>query len=343
MRLQLFATQLTVLPFAILDWGLSPTHWHSLPACLGLYALLALPLGLVGGAFERLWRPMGIGLAPIAREDANRFGFVVGLASTIAVQALLILWTNQFNAKQIAAVLAAICLIPAGLVGLALGLVTRRLVRIVLPGSHGRNTTWLGILGLGATLFLIIHRWQRPDLWATAHFPLLPYLPLLPALWIRFGQRVRSWEKRPQWLVNIVPLPLLVATLWFPNVASDLVRSEGLAGHTVLLLRSSMDSDGDGFSSWLGGGDCNDDNKQVNPGAFDNPRDGIDQDCDGGDFVPSTPNPADRFSPLPKDYEPPRNLLFITVDTLRADRISWYDIPNDTMPKTILFCGMKKA
>jgi choline-sulfatase len=334
LRLQLFATQLAVLPFAFLDWGLSPTNWYSLPACLGLYALLALPMGLIGGAFERLWRPIGRGLAGVARQDANRIGFLVGLAATIAVHALIILWSNRFNADQIAALLAALGLIPAGLVGLALGLVARRLCLVVLPGSHGHSTGWLGALGLAVTIGLVLHRWQRPDLWASVQFPMLPYLPLLPALWIRFGQRVRAWENRPKWLVNIFPLPLLAASLWAPGVASNLVRSEGLAGHTVMLVRRSMDSDGDGFSSWLGGGDCNDANAAINPGAFDEPRDGLDQDCDGSDFTPEEVDKTILFSALPDGVEPLHNLLFVTVDTLRADRLSWYGGPNDTMPQT---------
>jgi hypothetical protein len=41
----------------------------------------------------------------------------------------------------------------------------------------------------------------------------------------------------------------------------------------------SLDHDGDGFSSTLG--DCNDCNPDINPGAFDVPHDGIDEDCDG--------------------------------------------------------------
>ena len=94
-----------------------------------------------------------------------------------------------------------------------------------------------------------------------------------------------------------------------------------------------MDTDGDGFSAWLGGGDCNDANPDINPGAFDNPRDGIDQDCDGR--ISARPNRTQGpLRQLPDDYDKPRNLVLITVDTLRADRISWYGSPNDTMPAT---------
>ena len=66
-------------------------------------------------------------------------GFLCGMAATIAVQALIVLWVDRFNAKQLAAVLAGLGLIPAGLVGLATGLVVRRIVAHFLPGSHGKN------------------------------------------------------------------------------------------------------------------------------------------------------------------------------------------------------------
>lgn len=44
------------------------------------------------------------------------------------------------------------------------------------------------------------------------------------------------------------------------------------------------DADGDGFS---GADDCNDCSAQINPGAFDFPGNGVDEDCNGGDAVDS--------------------------------------------------------
>ena len=45
------------------------------------------------------------------------------------------------------------------------------------------------------------------------------------------------------------------------------------------LVDDGVDQDGDGWT--VCNGDCNDNNKLVNPGAFEVPGDGIDNDCDG--------------------------------------------------------------
>jgi hypothetical protein len=58
--------------------------------------------------------------------------------------------------------------------------------------------------------------------------------------------------------------------------------------------QDSTDHDGDGFS-WADG-DCNDCDPNSNPGAFDVPKDGIDEDCDG--IVDDEPTGCDKNAVL---------------------------------------------
>jgi arylsulfatase A-like enzyme len=106
----------------------------------------------------------------------------------------------------------------------------------------------------------------------------------------------------------------------------------------VTLWRSVLDFDRDGSSRVLGGGDCDDFDPSLRPGALDKPQDGVDQDCDGRDAVPppSAQQPRDaavkaqqvanwRTTPeVTKLLESTRgmNLLLISVDALRADLIA---------------------
>jgi arylsulfatase A-like enzyme len=100
---------------------------------------------------------------------------------------------------------------------------------------------------------------------------------------------------------------------------------DGTAGARVLvgIGRSLIDRDGDGYSPFLGGPDCDDNNPNVHPGAEEIPNNGIDDNCMGSDRV--TPvEVADTPEPEPEDTDfklDQGNLLIIAVDTLRADRL----------------------
>lgn len=90
----------------------------------------------------------------------------------------------------------------------------------------------------------------------------------------------------------------------------------------VHIVRWPFDRDGDGASTVLGGGDCDDGDARIHPGAIDKPGDGIDQDCDGADAVAPPPPPPVVVAPpkpsIPKDLP----LILITVDALRADLLA---------------------
>jgi arylsulfatase A-like enzyme len=93
------------------------------------------------------------------------------------------------------------------------------------------------------------------------------------------------------------------------------------------MARTLTDRDGDGFSARFGGGDCDDHRADVFPGAEDKPGDGIDQDCQGGDaqgeaappVAATPPEPAVPLKPVAGAFK--GNLLLISIDALRADRL----------------------
>jgi arylsulfatase A-like enzyme len=105
------------------------------------------------------------------------------------------------------------------------------------------------------------------------------------------------------------------------GIAQSAARAELQDGVVVprlfATLQNLSDRDRDGFTSILGGLDCDDSNADIHPFAHDVPGDGIDQDCFDGDSqterAPGLGTPVTPAAPLAQ------NAILITIDAARAD------------------------
>jgi choline-sulfatase len=109
-------------------------------------------------------------------------------------------------------------------------------------------------------------------------------------------------------------------------VATAALDGRGLmAARLAPLLGTIGDRDGDGFSRYFGGLDCDDGDASIHPLAHDVPGDGIDQDCFEGDLslAAVAADRAERASRRRPPRQRVRNVVLITVDTLRADAVGF--------------------
>jgi arylsulfatase A-like enzyme len=102
------------------------------------------------------------------------------------------------------------------------------------------------------------------------------------------------------------------------------------------LAQWAFDFDRDGYSARLGGGDENDGDSLINPDAKEQIGDGVDNNLVGGDLsaddLAQWMSYHSSFQGQPFADARPYNLIFIFIDTVRADHLGAYGYHRNTSP-----------
>lgn len=243
-----------------------------------------------------------------------------------------------------AALAAAAAAIAAGFV---LGRRLEDLLRLAARRPRvGRALSWpyaplaaaagLGALGLAAWA---IRAWEtarvlplRGPLVAAVGLALaIPAAGTARRLAARLGA-LRPARRAAAWAGGAAALLLCALAFGSAGAVKGASAYTGLGGPIARTLRKAFDWDGDGYARFLGGGDCDDGDRGVHPRAPDQPGDGIDQNCVGGD-APAARAPSDpAFAPVPPGVPKDFHVLLITIDTIRADHVGAYGYPRATTP-----------
>ena len=287
---------------------------------LGLYGAAGLALAatvglLVGGVIEAI--PGGTSALRSDRDRdlpvttgllAGALGVGVAAVVNAAGQRLLI---GQMQSQKLATIAAAgmmlIAAIPAAVVALAALPLLRRLARRV-PRPSATGSTGLLLLGFGAAGVLgLVFALSRAD------WRVLDLGPLVAAgvalvlgaahgvLWFatsagrRLGARVPTAPLKLL-AVLVAAVALFTGSKLPEGAPAYQAVSDGSLGlrFALSIARRLTDHDGDGFSARFGGGDCDDHDATIYPGAEDVPGDGIDQNCEGGDAQAAAPVGAEK-------------------------------------------------
>lgn len=312
-----------------------------------LGALLAVSIDLISSALRPLpWfvRTRDVLVHPSRwfAADPSAFGWLLSIL-LVSPLLLVFLWRAAFHfatryhnpelAAGAMAVVALLLFVIAAVVVSALHPAFRvlgdRMGRVASVGA----VVLLACGGLVAAGFFV---WQeRRDLFSVIDVRgvalTLGALVLYPVLLAGCRRVVTTPRRRV--LVTSAVLLVVSAALASAAVAysnshrvRSIVERETSFGITLLHRYAALsDTDGDGYSFLFGGGDCNDGDPNVHPGAVETPADGVDSNCMGGDTDPDVADFGDGDYAATSPMLGRPNFLVITVDALRPDRLGAYN------------------
>ncbi|MBP6848957.1 MAG: sulfatase-like hydrolase/transferase [Kofleriaceae bacterium] len=327
---------------------------------LGLWGLpafgFALYAGAVAAGFSATFGPGAIGrLKDDPERDAAWAGAVVavllvGVAIAILVPtAAMILVAKAHRPEAGARVMGPVVMLLA----LGVGLAIVPIARLARAGARSLPVI-AGVPRFVQALIVAIPAalvFARRALYgagfdnaalpmgAIAEFVMLPVLTLVlgaVALGPLAAVRAKVPARGPLVGVGLaLALVLGGATLTRqPSAAvAKAVTEKGIASRTIVFaLQTKLDADGDGFSAFFRGPDCDDHDKGVNPNQKEIAGNGKDDNCQGGDRAAepvadggTPPAPDGGAAPLDAGVAAPaaagKNVVIVMIDTVRVDRL----------------------
>jgi len=308
-------------PLLLLSAGIRRTRWFD-----GWWS------GMRAGGGDRSVALLRSLLAVIAVLVVAVFGFYVAVKSF-----------GRFNAPGAVGILHAAAAVLAALVATLGALAVEQVLSPRL-----RRWSWLerittgwagwGALGVavvavavGAVLFL---RKAAP---AYDFRPVLTLVGFLAALGtLRLLGAARRLPRIGQGIAAGACVALAIislATIGSWPVARQAIASNGISSASVLrMLWRLSDGDGDGYPGRFGGGDCDDGNPNVHPGAAEVIDNGIDENCQGGDLSSEAFGPRARVQATSFAGAPKHNVILVSIDAVRADHLGVYGYERPTTP-----------
>ncbi len=307
-------------------------------------AVVAIPLGflLSREGPRALGRHLRIGLSG---EEPEHEAVACFLYAIVFAAGVGVAWGAGFRASDfqsarvatLVSTVAAVVLFFGGailvsIIARPVGIVLRRAakrVRLRVPEWLPLEGLAIAAVGVGTLYILLPASHAITPAAATVGFALGPYAAerITP-----LGRVARA----PVLLLAPATLALSVSAGAVLKHLSDAVPMGVLArapyaSILITTLRRAVDRDHDGYSAILGGGDCNDGDPAIHPGAIDVPNDGVDQNCSGTDarkYVPPVQALArDASAPPLRD-----NVILIHIDALRPDHVGFVGYRRPTTP-----------